>query len=407
MRKNLTQLGFVLLWMAILVAAPGAKLSHRFTGWPDITPPTAAQENRELAKLPDFRSLPDRKWGAGLEDFYRDHVPARNWLVSQYKALHFRLLKSPLAQQVPGTGDWVFRRGGTWPEMDDFLGAATLSPGDLADWRTLLEGRAAWAEAHGTHYLLVLTPVKAQIHPEKVLPYLRIHRRPSVRSQLLKALADSPARSHLLCLSDSIDAAQHNGREVFYHDDHHVNAYGCYLLYAGIDSRLAELWFPGLPPPPPFYDNPPAEVIERRASGCYEADGRLEVSVPGSRRIALPPLKINLTNRHYPMIPICVEQPGEHRTIVFFHDSFLRYPLSSWGFHPPEHFAVPVGPGFDRVAMLIFKRVNTTYLNRAIAAGPPDVIVEQFPESKLLLGTVGLDDVMREAAAGAQDGDAH
>ncbi len=43
MRKNLTHLGFVLLWMAILVAAPGAKLSHRFTGWPDITPPTAAQ----------------------------------------------------------------------------------------------------------------------------------------------------------------------------------------------------------------------------------------------------------------------------------------------------------------------------------------------------------------------------
>ncbi len=403
MRAHRHDLCFVLLWMAILLAPLGSKVSHRLFGWPDTTvEPSAAvsRENRNLAPFPDFRRLPCKQWGTAIEAFYKDHIPARNELIDRYKDLHFRVLKAPLNEQVPGTGDWVFRRGGNWPEMDDFLGADTLAEQELADWRTLLEGRAAWAEAHGTHYLMVLTPVKAQIHPERVVPWLRRLRRPSLRSQLQAALADSPASSNLLCLSDAIDAAQESGREVFYHDDHHVNAYGCYLLYREIDRRLAALWFPGLPPPPPYYDDPPASVVERAETGCYEAYDRLEVSVPGSRRAAFPALGIGLSDKRYPMVPVYVEQPGEHRFAVFAHDSFLRYPLYSWHFHPPAQFAVPIGPGFDRAAMLMFKRLATPDLEAIVRAGPPDVIIEQFPESKLLLGPIGLDDTMRRAAHG-------
>ena len=403
MRPHRSGLPFVLLWMAILLAPAGAKLSHHFLGWPPVAadPENVSRENRRMSPVPAFRELPSRDWGRASEAWFDDRVPARNALVDVYKFLHFRVLKAPLAQQVPGVGDWIFRRGGSWPEMDDYLGAFSFSPEELDDWRTLFEGRVAWAEAHGTRYLEVLAPVKAQIHPDRVSPLLRPLHGATARSQIAAAMAGSPAASNLLCLADAIDAAQESGREVFYRGDHHVNAYGCYLLYRGIADRLRELWFPDLPPPPPFYDDPPADVVERRTPGCYEAYGRLEVSVPGSRRAAHPALAIPLARRDYPQVPVCVVQPGERRTAVFAHDSFLRYPLYSWHFHPPERFAVPLGPGFDRIAMLLHKRFATSVLEAAVRDEIPAVLVEQFSESKLVLSPVdaGLDDVMRRAAA--------
>ena len=402
MRTAHLNLCFTALWLAILLANLGAKASHKFLGWPEVASRVPLRENRELAPFPLFRDLPFRSWGAAFEDWYDDHFARRPDVVRAHNDLRFRVLKAPIGEQVPGTSDWVFRRSGNWPECEDFLGAKELSAQDLADWRTLLEGRAAWAEAHGTRFLLVLTPVKAQMHPEKMPAHLRRHRGTPVRGQVAAALADSPAATNLLMLSDTLADALASGREVFYHDDHHVNAYGCHLLYSGIVRRLAELWFPGLPPPPPFYDEPPEAVVERREPGCYEAYNRLEVSVPGSRMLPLPSLGIGVGGRRYPMVPVYVEQPGEHRYAVFGHDSFLRYPLYSWHKKPPEHFALPMGPGFDRLAMLLFTRFDTKRLDNIVRDGIPDVIVEQFPESKLLLGPIGLDETMRRAAAFAR-----
>ena len=401
MRGPRSSLLFVLLWMAILLAPLGLRLSHRLVGWPSDAPARTSRENRNLAPFPAYRTLPSKDWGHTTEAWYDDHLPFRTPLVDLYKGLHFSVLKAPLSQQVPGVGDWVFRRGGTWPEMDDYVGAFAFTPEQLDDWRTLFEGRVAWAEAHGTRYLQVLTPVKAQIHPDLIVPTLRPLHGATARSQILAALADSPALPFVLCLSDAIDAAKESGHEVFYHDDHHVNAYGCYLLYREIDHRLRDLWFPDLPPPPPFYDDPPTNVVARLETGCYEAYDRLEVSVPGSERKAFPALGIPLESRHYPQIPVYITQPGAHRYAVFAHDSFLRYPLYSWHFHPPEHFAVPIGPGFDRVAMILHKRFRTSLLETAVRDEIPDVLIEQFPESKLTLSPVdaGLDDTMRRASA--------
>lgn len=406
MRTARLNLCFAALWMVILFANLGAKVSHKLIGWPEVSSSTPLRENRVLATFPRFRSLPFRRWGSSFETWYNDNFARRPDVVRLHNDLRFRVLKAPIREQVPGVGDWVFRRSGNWPECEDFLGAKTISAQDLADWRTLLEGRAEWAEAHGTHYLLVLTPVKAQMHPEKMPAHLRRLRGVPVRGQVAAALHGSPAETNFFCLSDALSDALASGREVFYHDDHHVNAYGCHLLYAGIVGRLGALWFPGLPPPPPFFDEPPADVVGRRAPGCYEAYNRLEVSVPGSRMLPFPSLGIGVGGRRYPMVPVYVEQPGEHRYAVFGHDSFLRYPLYSWHKKPPDRFAVPLGPGFDRVAMLIFTRFNTKRLEDIVRDEVPDVIVEQFPESKLLLGPIGIDETMRRAAAFATAQDA-
>ena len=399
MRTVRLNLCFTALWMALLCANLGSKASHRLLGWPNIVSRTALVENRELAPFPRFRALPLREWGARFGDWYNDHFARRPDVIRLHNDLRFHVLKAPIREQVPGVGDWVFRRSGNWPECEDFLGAKEMSTQDLADWRTLLEGRAAWAEAHGTRFLTVLTPVKAQMHPEKMTPLLRRLRGTPVRGQVVAALAGSFAETNLLCLSDALSGALASGREVFYHEDHHVNAYGCHLLYVGIADGLRARWFPDLPPPPTFYDAPPADIVERRAPGCYEAYRRLEVSVPGSKMLPLPRLGINVGGRHYPMVSVYVEQPGEHRFAVFGHDSFLRYPLYSWHKKPPKHFAIPMGPGFDRLAMLVFTRFDTKYLEAIVRDEVPDVIVEQFPESKLLLGPIGLDETMRCAAA--------
>ena len=394
---------FSALWMLVLSANFLAKTGHKLFGWPEVDSAVPLVENRALAPFPDLRREPFRDWGRGLSAWYDDHFARRPDVVRLFKALQFRVLKHPVAEQVPGVGDWVFRRSGNWPECEDYLGAKLLSADDLGDWRTLLEGRAEWAAAHGTRFLAVLTPVKAQTHPEKMTANLRRFRGTPVCGQLLAALRGSPAEPFVLALSPRAAEEVAAGREIFYHEDHHVNAYGCWTLYDGIVGRLRQLWFPDLPPPPPYFDDPPADVRAGLAPGCWtDGNGRLSVSVPGSRLCRYPPLRIDPFGRRYPMLPVFVEQPGERRFAVFGHDSFLRFPLSSWHRGTPETLALPVGPGFDRLAMMIFRRFDTALLDETVRTEIPDVVVEQFPESKLLLGPVGLDDTMRLAAAFAK-----
>ena len=41
---------------------------------------------------------------------------------------------TPFGRDVPGRGGWIFRRGGDWPELDDYLGAFELTPDELDAW---------------------------------------------------------------------------------------------------------------------------------------------------------------------------------------------------------------------------------------------------------------------------------
>lgn len=392
---NLT---FILLWMALLFASLAFKISAKALGWPNFDI-FVISENREHERKPAFRELPVKEWGAAVDAWYNDNFAWRSRLIQFYRFAHFNWLKTSVAREVPGLDGWVFRRGGDWAELDDYLGGFELTEQELADWVLMFEGRKQWAEAHGTRYLQLITSVKAQTHPEKIFPMIRRHRGVGVGAQVRQALAASSARDHVVFVNEPLAAAIESGREVFYPVDHHVNAYGIYLLYRELVDRMRQNWFPEITMPP-FYDDPPQAVLAGEEAGCFVKNNKLKVITPGATNVEHRLLEEwGSTHRRYPMVHIALQQPGEHRSIVMGHDSFMRFSLTSWNERdPPTLVTLPFGDGFDHIFSFIFTRFSTHRLNLLLAGDVPDVIIEQFPECRLNMNINGYDAVMRNAA---------
>ena len=402
---------FAVLWIAALLAGMTFKTTARFLGWPAPSQPKSG-ENRPLMSKPDFRNLPVKEWGRACDAWYNDHFAFRPAVVDLYRELHFRWFKSPVKRFVPGRGIWLFGRmghdgnpGDVWPEVEDYMGIVKLDEKMIDDWKTLFEGRVAWAEAHGFHYLEVLLPMKASVHPEKMLPMITWHKKDSCREELRTAVEMSTATSNVLFLAESLQAEVASGREVFYEEDHHENAYGCYCIFRDIVSRMRELWYPEIGVFPFFEREVPSEVKDGLAPGCWVTEERrLAVRNPDMKVIAKQRFGIVVQNPKFPHGGMCVARPGAGIKILAGHDSFLRYPLESWYTARSEEFAVPFGDGIAQVIMLLFRRFTTGRLEDYIADELPDVVMEQFSEGRLQFGTNGkgydfLDDTMRRAAA--------
>lgn len=410
-KRSAVDIVFAVLWIAVLLSGLVLKATTDLIGWPHISHEKLI-ENRKLTPLPEFRKTPVKTWGRACESWYDDHFVMRNDIVGLYKDLHFHIFKSPVKRQVPGYGNWVFGRmcndggaGDVWPEVEDYMGAVKLDEKTIDNWKTLFEGRVAWAEAHGIHYLEVIPPMKSAVHPEKMLPMITAHKNESCREDLRDAVAESTAVSNVLFLVESLQAEVDAGHEVFYEEDHHENAYGCYCIYRDITAKMRELWYPEIDDFPFYGENVPQSVKDGAAPGCWvTADRRLAVSNPGMAVVDNPNLRIRASNPRFPHGRVCVARQKPGIKIVVGHDSFLRYPFETWHTKQMCDFAIPVGTAVSQVSMMIFTRFKTDQLDGIVSKELPDVIIEQFSEGRLQFGTNGkdfdyLDDTMRKAAA--------
>lgn len=399
-QKSTVGIVFAALWVCIVSTGALLLATSKLLGWPDFRFDSHL-EKRDRLHFPDLSRTPVKKWGSSIDRWYSDNFAWRSDVITFYKDLHFNVFKSPLRSKVPGRGKWIFGRTGTWPEVEDYMGVIKLDDEMIDDWRILFEGRVAYAEAHGCHYLQLVTPLKANVHPEKMLPMITRHRRRSFREDMREAMSGSPAETNMLFLIDQLSAEVAKGREVYYEEDHHENAYGCWCIYRDMIARMRELWFPDLVDFP-FYDAPvPEGVLNGSEPGCWVNDERrLVVSNPDASVANYRPLSIRSRHPRFPHCPVCVEFPGApDRSIVVCHDSFLRYPFSTWYRRDsmPE-FAIPVGDCFRYFSMFIFTRLDTERIDGYFSRKIPDVLVEQFSEGRLQFGPVGLDDTMRRAA---------
>lgn len=352
-------------------------------------------EQRNPAPRPSvLKSSPQRvAWselGQGFEAWYNDAFPWRSEVLRLHRRFSFEHLKTPIGREVPGYGNWIFLRGDGWGELDDYLGAFELTDGELADWVALFEGRREWARAIGSVFLTLPAPVKCQVCWRKMYPALRSHRGRNVAMQVRDALEGSPARDDVLFANDDFTSALATGREVFFDSDHHPCAYGQWLLYDRLNRRLAEL-FPGrVDAHLPWYDNPPQAVRDGLEPGCWpsgEGDQsdtskeiRLEVSFPGEVRdydgVPQGP-------QPYPYSHVATRRQGGGISILFAHDSYMRFTLSSWKRGADDSVRLPFSKGVGNVRAFIFYRFSPGSLESLTTESIPDVIIEQFPECRL------------------------
>lgn len=411
--RKVVNLLFLCLWGVLLCALPLAKISADHFGKP-VFKPFPRFENRHPNALPDFSETPLRNWGRSFDDWYNDNHAWRTEMLEACRHIRFAWFDTPIGREVPGVDGWIFRRGDKdWPELDDYLGAFELTDEHIEKWLTLIDGRIEWCAAHGSLYFLVPSPVKAQIRPDKIPYYIRAHRGQSVAAQMREAIAAAPAhiRNHVLFLEDDLAEALAQGREVYFRVDHHLNAYGTWLLYNRLNERI-RAFHPELGEMP-FYDVPPENVLTNGAFGCYPAQntkpedegGRLHVSAPGEAQrpsgelLAPGPLR-------YPSCNILTMRPGEGLSVLMSHDSYMRFTLSSWR-EEPGSVRFPFAPGINRVEAYIFHRITTGFLETAFDRRIHDIVVEQFPEVRLNRNPIGFEFAMKNAAlyARAQDWD--
>ena len=409
MKKIATSV-FLILWTMSLVFPQLARRVLCPAGIVSFMPFRAQGENRDPAPRPSLRrSSPKhvalRALGRGYEAWYNDAFPWRTELLAFHRHMSFDWLKTPVGREVPGYGNWVFRRGGDWAELDDYLGAFELTEDELNDWIVLFEGRREWARALGTVLLVAPTPVKAQVRWQEIYPAIRRHRGGNVAAQVRKALADSPAREDVLFANDDFEAALGAGREVFFDADHHPSAYGAWLIYDRLNRRLAELFPERVGEACPWYDDPPQDVRNGLAPGCWpDREGpqgdaklavRLDVSSPGENVVKQD---ASLQRRRFPFCNVETERTGGGLSILMAHDSYMRFSLASWR-RELKDVRFPFPSGVGHVQTFFFQRFSQGFLENAIAKAVPDVLIEQFPECRLDGSAYKyLDDNLRAAA---------
>lgn len=391
--KNLSrkiQLFFVILWISFLCSFIVFKLTYSFFGLPQFKP-FPVYENRLVNTFPKLSSLSTKEYGSGIEKWYNDNFAFRTDIINFYRNIHYFVLKSSFGREVPGVGNWFFRHGGDWAELDDYLGAIVLTEEQIDELVTLFEGKVEWARAHGSEFIQVITPVKAQMHPEK-LPYVvRCHKGRGVSEQMKEALENSLAKDNVLFLDNVISKAVKEKNDVFYFEDHHLNAYGTYLLYLELNRYLATRFDNiGLMD---FYEKPPQEVLDGTVAGCYEINRRLEISRPGDKELCDKYIYETRRNLPFPMTNVGTITEDEGISIAMAHDSTMRFALASWTDTSPENLHFPFGDGIQTIRAYIFTTFTTGLMAFIMNEDVPDVFIEQFAECKLnqKVGHVNLD----------------
>lgn len=217
--------------------------------------PSKARDARVELRPAARRPPPPRSLGAALRyplgfgRWYEDQFGLRDRFLFLHSYLKWVLLgSSPSSRIVQGSGGWAF------PEEEETLeshrGARPMSRGMLEAWRRVLEARRAWLATLGIEYLLVVSPSKLSVYPERVPARFATVGEPRLRQWLdhLERHSDLPVLDLEQVVLEA-KAADREGDFAFFPLGKHWTDRGAHAGYSAIVRRLAE-HFPGMQPLP-------------------------------------------------------------------------------------------------------------------------------------------------------------
>jgi len=229
-------------------------------------------------------------------------------------------------------------------------------------WNLIIAQRAAWANAQGIQYLMVIVPNKTSIYPE-FLP-ARYH-----RASLNRALPDPPGVSIVNLTNDLI--RQKSIGQLFYKNDTHWNELGAFVGYQSLMRAL----------PPPFQETP-LPLDSAQLQWIAEPGGDLarlllmdSVLVEKTPRVSLrhPRAKCEIS---------CAEPFGPWMVAKHFRNPHARLPKV---FFDHDSFFKLVAPFVaEHFQETIFSWVWQGFHLDAIEATHPALVVDEFVERSLI-----------------------
>jgi alginate O-acetyltransferase complex protein AlgJ len=366
-------------------------------------------ERRQAAAFPQLETR--RRWGLELprtgslvefpknfESWFDDHIGLRRPLIQAYQlakvyglTVESRAVTADNQAMVTvGRDGWLFLTGGGL--IEDFRRTTAFPPEELAAWKTCLARRRAWSAGRGIEFLALAAPTAQSIYPEYMPRNFKRADRPSRLDELVAAMRDVP--DFVLIDPRSALSERRSEYPTYLKTDGYWNDFGALLAYEQLMDRCAA---PNRPMPRVTLADFEVRIEEVVDQGNLAKLLNSPVAfreawltlVPRVPRRAQTEVVGATSDGRTITRTICPQAPGGKAVVL--HDSFFKRlaPFVSEQFR--EVYYIP-GLGFPA---------------EEIERIAPDIVIQQFVESKLLSppppNPASLsDDAVTAASAGAK-----
>lgn len=197
-------------------------------------------ENRYLASFPDFKDADGKISNTFLSDiqnWFNDNIGFRDDFIRSSQWINYKLLhRSPVSKVTIGKDGWYFFT--EFSNLEIATGKYPLSDDDLKNIYEQQRDIKKYLNSIGADYLLVLSPSKPGVYPEK-LPFDTASEVNIVTpGEVLEEYLNSNGFGDVMALRKALIDRKKEGRQVFFATDTHWNDSGAYAAYETIMSEL-------------------------------------------------------------------------------------------------------------------------------------------------------------------------
>lgn len=189
------------------------------------------------------------KWFNTVRRGYLErHYNLRTLLITWNSFMDTFILASTSSnsQVMPGKDHWLFlAHDGSRNILEDARSSDTLPQASVATLAREMERRRQWLAARGIRYLVILTPNKNTVYPEKLPEYLQPQKPESHLDQFVNYVRQH-TKVDIVDVTPAMVAAKKH-EKVFYKLDSHWNANGAFAAYTEVMRHLTKD-FPNIKP---------------------------------------------------------------------------------------------------------------------------------------------------------------
>jgi len=133
-----------------------------------------SNENRALAKMPEFKLTYLDPFPTKYEAYYQDHFFIRNRISKMWSEINRKVFKrSPTDKALIGNDGWLYIKK---DELKTYLGQNLFDSTELAKFKNEVIRRRDYLDSLGCKYYFVIAPTKYSVYPEHLPKIYRLRK---------------------------------------------------------------------------------------------------------------------------------------------------------------------------------------------------------------------------------------
>ncbi len=208
----------------LIIYFPSSNYIFNFSTYETIS----TRENRKLAELPELDINKLDPFPSKYETYYNDHFIFREKLLYYHTFLNYFVFhRSPVPEKVSlGKKSWLFYAD---KERKVFENKFNISDNDIQKIVSEIEYRDSIFEYKNIQFVVMITPMKAEIYPEFLPSYYRRFGGENATDKVVKALQSKPQLTIIHPKQQLIEAKKFV--QTYFKYDNHWNKAGAFYAY--------------------------------------------------------------------------------------------------------------------------------------------------------------------------------